>query len=242
MDFLRWRFFEINGKRSGLKFLADVAISIVLLMWTKFCYDNFTMKIIKANIIAKLKFVTLFAVSYADRRGNTRLWHMVSRAEQPKCISGASKRADAAIIVPYHRRENKLVVIREFRVPVGDFQYGFPAGLLDPGEELAVTAGRELHEETGLELVRIYRYSPAIFSSAGLTDETIAMVFAEVDGTPSIRHTGDSEEIELFLMDRQEVQALLQRGDIVFGARGWLVMDAFARMGVDYLTTPMATR
>ena len=194
------------------------------------------MKIIDAAIIAKFKYLTLFAVSYLDRKGVLRQWHMVSRDEPPKCISGRRSHADAAIIVPYHRREDKLVVIKEFRVPVGDYQYGFPAGLLDPGEELETAAARELREETGLELVRVYRHSPAIFSSAGLSDESIAMVFAEVDGTPSIRHNSDSEDIEVFLMDRREVQALAQRDDIVFGARAWLAMDAFARVGRAYLT------
>lgn len=194
------------------------------------------MQIIDAIIIAKMKFLTLFDVSYSDRKGQTKHWHMVSRGAPPKCISGRRQRPDAAIIVPFHRRQDKLVVIKEFRIPVGDFQYGFPAGLLDPGETLEVTAARELREETGLELVRIYRHSPAIFSSAGLSDESIAMVFAEVDGTPHTRHASDSEDIELFLMDRQEVQTLLQRNDIVFGARAWLVMDAFMRMGMDYLT------
>ncbi len=194
------------------------------------------MKIIDAAIVTKLKFLTLFAVSYLDRKGATRQWHMVSRSAPPKCIGGDRTRPDAAIIVPYHRREDKLVVIKEFRVPVGDYQYGFPAGLLDPGETLETAAGRELREETGLELVRVFRHSPAIFSSAGLSDESIAMAFAEVDGTPSLRHTSDSEEIEVFLLDREEVRTLVQRDDIVFGARAWLAMDAFARMGAAYLT------
>jgi ADP-ribose pyrophosphatase len=112
----------------------------------------------------------------------------------------------------------------------------FPAGLLDPGETLAAAAGRELREETGLDLVRVYRHSPAIFSSAGITDETVVMVFAEVEGMPSIRHNTASEDIEVLLLDRQDVQALLCRPDTVFSARAWLVMDAFFRLGEDYLT------
>lgn len=179
--------------------------------------------------------MTLSAVSYLDRTGHAKSWHMVSRGEQPKCITGNIHHADAAIIVPYHRLEEKLVVIREFRVPVGDYMYGFPAGLLDSGEDLFVTAGRELYEETGLELVNVYRHSPAIFSSAGITDETISMVFAEVTGTPSIRHTHDSEDIDIFLVSREEVAALLRRTDIVFGARAWMAMDAYVQMGKDYL-------
>jgi ADP-ribose diphosphatase len=194
------------------------------------------MKIVDSTVLNKSKFVTLAAVTYLDNRGNTKQWHMVSRDEQPKCITGLTQYPDAAIIVPYHHREGKLVVIKEFRVPVGGCQYGFPAGLLDPGENLADAAGRELHEETGLDLVRIYRYSPAIFSSAGITDESIAVVFAEVEGTPSIRRNEDSEDIEIFLMHRQNVRELIERSDIVFGARAWLIMDAFVRMGIGYLT------
>ena len=194
------------------------------------------MKIIDSTVVNKGKFVTLVTVRYEDRRGNVKSWQMVSRKERPKCITGEIGRPDAAIIVPYHRQEEKLVVIREFRVPVGGYQYGFPAGLLDPGEELAVAAGRELHEETGLGLVRVYRHSPAIFSSAGITDEAIAMVFAEVEGMPGTRGNEDSEDIEVFLMDRNTVGELLQRDDIVFGARAWLVMDAFVRVGKGYLT------
>jgi ADP-ribose pyrophosphatase len=193
------------------------------------------MKIIDSSVVSKSKFVTVVAVRYEDRKGHPKNWHMVTRNNPPKCITGDIRQPDAAIIVPYHRREDKLVVIREFRIPVGGYQYGFPAGLLDPGEDLATGAGRELHEETGLDLVCVCRYSPAIFSSAGITDEAVAMVFAEVEGTPGNHHNEDSEEIEVFLMDRGEVRELLRRDGIVFGARSWLVMDAFVRMGQDYL-------
>lgn len=194
------------------------------------------MKIIDSTVVVKSKFVTMVAVDYEDRKGNRKRWHMVSREASPKCITGRIERPDAAVIVPYHRQADRLVVIREFRVPVGGYQYGFPAGLLDPGEALADAAGRELHEETGLDLVRVYRHSPAIFSSAGITDEAVAVVYAEVAGTPSVHGNGDSEDIRVFMMDRDLLRGLLTRTDIVFGARAWLVMDAYVRLGSGYLT------
>lgn len=194
------------------------------------------LKIIDSSVVSQSKFVTVVAVRYEDRKNNIKNWYMVTRSNPPKCITGETRRPDAAVIIPYHRRENKLVVIREFRVPVGDYQYGFPAGLLDPGEDLATAAGRELREETGLDLVRVYRRSPAVFSSAGITDEAVAMVFAEVEGMPGTHHNEDSEDIDVFLMGRDAVREILRRRDIVFGARAWLVMDAFARLGKDYLT------
>lgn len=193
------------------------------------------MKIIDSTVVNKSRFMTVVAVDYEDQKGSLKKWHMVTRKQTPKCISGDIQRPDAAIIVPYHPQEKKLVVIREFRVPVGGYQYGFPAGLLDPTEDLATAAGRELYEETGLELVRVCRHSPAIFSSAGITDEAISMVFAEVTGSPDTRHNEDSEDITVFMMDRDAVRGLLQREGIAFGARAWLVMDAFVRLGKGYL-------
>jgi hypothetical protein len=38
-------------------------------------------------------------------------------------------------------------------------------------------------------------------------------------------------------MGKDAVEALLQQKEIVFGARAWLVMDAFARAGKEYLTS-----
>jgi ADP-ribose pyrophosphatase len=193
------------------------------------------MKIIDSTVVTKRPFVNLVAVSYEDRRGNRKRWHMVSRRVRPKCMTGRIQHPDATIIVPFHRQANKLVVIKEFRVSLGDDQYGFPAGLLDPDEGLSTAAGRELHEETGLKLVRIYRHSPAIFSSAGITDESIAMVFAEVEGRPNTRNASNSEKIEVLMMDRAALRDLLRRTDIAFDARAWLVMDAYLSMGKAYL-------
>lgn len=119
---------------------------------------------------------------------------MVIRDETPKGTSGEIQSTDAAIIVPYHAGEDNLVMIREFRVPPwGTASTGCPAGLLDPGEGLAVAVGRKLNEETGLKLVKVYRHSPAIFSSAGIIDESIAMVLAEVEGTPDTRRNEASK-------------------------------------------------
>ena len=66
------------------------------------------MKIIDAAIVAKLKFLTLFAVSYQDRKGVTRQWHMVSRGAPPKCIEEVAAHVRTELTQPEVRRRYKL--------------------------------------------------------------------------------------------------------------------------------------
>ena len=45
----------------------------------------------------------------------------------------------------------KIVMIRQYRYPLGDYLYELPAGLIDEGEEPKQSAVREMKEETGLD-------------------------------------------------------------------------------------------
>ena len=54
----------------------------------------------------------------------------------------------AALIIPV-LPDGRLLMERQFRYPIGRVLIEFPAGKLDPGEEMLVTAQRELLEETG---------------------------------------------------------------------------------------------
>ena len=106
---------------------------------------------------------------------------------------------------------------------------------MDEGETIEEAVRRELFEETGLGLVRIIRQSPTIFSSAGVTDEAVKIVFVEADGKLShLNHQG-SEDIACFLFDRENLKSLLEENKDYFGARSWPILDNFARHGIDML-------
>lgn len=136
------------------------------------------------NDIKKLtnnKWLNLFEINFTDNEGNANRWQMATRREQPENVL-ARELPDAAVIVPWHTQRQKLVLLREFRLVLNGWQYAFPAGLLDPGETVESTAMRELNEETGLVLTKVLKITPPLYSSAGLTDETISLVFAECTG------------------------------------------------------------
>jgi ADP-ribose pyrophosphatase len=189
------------------------------------------MKILDADKVTDIKYVNLFRIAYQDRFQNRKDWYIASRRQVPAAVSGPVDRPDAVIVVPFHRRRNRLVLIHQFRVSLGDFQYEFPAGLVDPGETIEVTARRELREETGLHVERTLRTGPTVFASAGMTDEAVAMVYVECTGEPSARGNEGSEEIRVVFVDPKRAATLCADPRARFDVKAWLVLSSFARWG-----------
>ena len=175
------------------------------------------------------KWLNYFDVVFQRQGKAKREWHMCSRKENP--IADAD-RPDAVVIVPIIKtgQGNRLVVTKEFRVPIWDYEYGFPAGLIDDGEEISSTVERELKEETGLGLVRINHVSRAVYSSAGMSDESCVMVLAEVAGTVSNEWLEDVEDIETILMDVEQIRELLGSEEKI-SAKAWGLFYHYAVTG-----------
>jgi ADP-ribose pyrophosphatase len=180
-------------------------------------------KICSKEKITDNRHLNLISVKYQDRNTTEKSWIYATR--------GNETRPDAVVVVPYHRTEEKLVLIKEFRVPLGGSQYGFPAGLVDPGESIEMAGGRELLEETGLTVTRVLKVSPPIFSSSGMTDESIGLLYVECEGEPSTINNEASEEIEVILLSKAGAGDLLSRTDYKFDVKSWIVLDLFAATG-----------
>lgn len=71
----------------------------------------------------------------------------------------------AVMVIPM-LDDGSLVMERQFRYPVGQVMIEFPAGKLDPGEDVLTCAKRELLEETG--------YSARQWARAGLLHPVIS--------------------------------------------------------------------
>jgi ADP-ribose pyrophosphatase len=191
-----------------------------------------TIKIIKADKLTEYDHLNLFSISYLDRDQNNRSWYVASRHQAPKCITRQFQIPDGVIIVPYHVGMQKLVVIKEFRVVLGDYKYGFPAGLVDKGETIEEASKRELKEETGLTLTRFLKIGPPVFSSTGMTDESVAMVYVECTGDFSSKGNSSSEDIQTLFVSKTEASELCQNTDLKFDVKTWLVLTSFAQTGL----------
>lgn len=181
------------------------------------------MKICSIEKITDHKYLNLVSVAYQDRNGADKHWIYATR--------GQDTNPDAVVIVPYHPDSGTLVLIREFRVPLNGDQIGFPAGLVDPGESVEKAGIRELREETGLDVRRVLKESPPVYSSSGMTDESISMLYVEAEGTPSTRFNEGSEQIDVLMRSREEVREMLKDPSYMFDVKTWIVLDRFADTG-----------
>jgi len=183
----------------------------------------------KLKKLTDCDWVNLFDVCFKRKGQAERSWVMCSRKEKP--IEDAAK-ADAVVIVPTIETDEgiRLVVTKEFRVPIWDYEYGFPAGLIDDGENMEQTVARELKEETGLELAKIKHVSAPVFSSAGLTDESCNMVLVEAKGQVSNKWLDHTEDIEVLLLDVEGVRDLLASNKKI-AAKAWGLLYHYAQTG-----------
>ena len=168
---------------------------------------------ITINTVTKLtdfRWLNLYGVDYTGKDGKKGTWNFVSRkTPQP---AGSPLIADAVVIIPLLKdgRKRKLVAIKEFRIPIGDYEYAFPAGLYDHNETAEAVAKRELKEETGLKLTKVLYVSPPCVSSAGLSDESVVYVVCECTGEVSNAGNEGSEDIKVELLDIEGIRKLRQ--------------------------------
>ncbi|MDH3884821.1 MAG: NUDIX hydrolase [Desulfobacterales bacterium] len=188
----------------------------------------------QARKLTDEKWLNLFDVKYVAKTGEEKSWQMATRKKKPKCMTGRYDQPDAVVIVPFHKAKDKLVITREYRVPLNDYEYGFPAGLIDEGESVEQATRRELREETGLNLSRLIKMSPPIYSSAGMTDESVAMVYVECEGEPSNTGNTEFELIEVLLISPAQAFQMCSDSTLRFDAKAWVEISQFAEKRINY--------
>lgn len=178
------------------------------------------MKIMQKKVLLKTPFVEFMQTNYTNMKNKLSSWTWCRRPKGRK-----------AVVIAAVNEDNKLVVIREYRVPIEGYEVGFPAGLIDAGENPEDAVYREFNEETGMKVEEIMHISPAVLSSAGITDEAVHMAYVRVSGYPHQDNLEASEDIETYLLDQDEVAALMIHGEEPIGKSAYCVMRNFVKFG-----------
>jgi 8-oxo-dGTP pyrophosphatase MutT (NUDIX family) len=132
----------------------------------------------------------------------------------------------------------QVLLLQQYRHPVGRLLWEPPAGLLDePGEDPLEAAKRELYEEAHLQADR-WDVLLDVFTSPGMSDEAIRIYLArEVSPAAGPRFAGQNEESHMPIrwIPLDEAVRAAQRGDLhnpiaVMGvlAASAAAQDAFA--------------
>lgn len=108
--------------------------------------------------------------------------------------------------------EDTVVLVRQYRYPVGEVTLEMPAGKLDKGEDVRTCVARELHEETGYTAKRVkplLRYWP----TPAFANEVLHLFTAE-GLTAGQHHPDDDEFLEVVRMPFQKALGLVRSGKI----------------------------
>jgi ADP-ribose pyrophosphatase len=113
--------------------------------------------------------------------------------------------AVAVIVAP---TPDTLVLVRQFRPPLGAYTWEVCAGSIDPGEEPLDAAVRELREETGFRARSMRRLWTA-YSAPGFCTELLHF-FVTSDFEPGATDFDEGEDIETRAFDLEELHAMIR--------------------------------
>lgn len=119
----------------------------------------------------------------------------------------------AVAIVPI-TKDNKIVLVKQYRYPMGQTVLEIPAGKIDQGEnDTLETAKRELKEETGYTAEQ-FHYLGKINPSVAYTEEVIYL-YAARELTAGETAFDEDEAIDILEYDFNRAYAMAAKGDLI---------------------------
>lgn len=172
------------------------------------------------------KYLKNYELTYLNKAGREKKYEIVSRSEitGPEALG---KRVSGVSIVAYH--ENRLLLLREFRMGVNRYIYNLCAGMIEEGESMEECISRELYEETGLSVKKIRTILTPSFAAVAFSDVKTQIAFVEAEGSFE-DHTSDNEQIDAKFYSKEEVRELLETEE--FSSRAQMAAYFFTIYGV----------
>lgn len=124
---------------------------------------------------------------------------------------GTVQHNGSAVMMAVDER-GRILLVRQYRLPVRDYLWELPAGRLDPGETPLDAARRELKEETGYEAAE-WRELISFYPSPGFVAERMTVFVAQrlTEGKPDPM---DDERIECRWFEPDELREWIAAGRI----------------------------
>ena len=169
-------------------------------------------------------FLNYYELHTLTKDGTDKKYFMASRSRDVDGLEinrGKTKADGVAMYVLTGTKRDKVLLIRQFRWPIGGYVYEFPAGLVEDGEDYTEAAIREVYEETGLHLTPVHTdpmFTRPYYMTDGMTDEACALVYGYAEGDIRDQHLEETEEIEVVLADREEVRRILKEERVAVNA------------------------
>ena len=126
--------------------------------------------------------------------------------------------------------DSRIVLVRQWRHAAGRALWELPAGTCDPGEDPAVTARRELTEETGYSAGRWRDLGHAPLAPGYSTEEMHFYLAEEL--TEGETHTDEDENLEVRLVSAEELRALARAGEVDVKTLAGLALAGLVREAV----------
>jgi ADP-ribose pyrophosphatase len=135
----------------------------------------------------------------------------VDRKSGFKIKRSVVRHAGSAVMMAVDGR-NRILLVRQYRLPAARYLWELPAGKLDPGEKPLQAAKRELTEETGYR-ARKWKNLSSFWVSPGYVQERMTIFLAtdliEGEATPM-----DDERIEARWFSSGEVARMIRERKI----------------------------
>ena len=181
------------------------------------------------------RFLNMYELEIVHRDGKTSPYYMASRIEDPAKIKAVTKDNNPNGVIMYGiygEQKDKVVLVRQYRYPIGSYVYEFPAGLVEPGENLTDAGIREMYEETGLTFAPVEAGcdTKPVFTTVGMTDESCGTVFGYCSGQPTNTHQESSEDIQVVIADREECRRILKEENVAIMC-AYMLMHFIASQG-----------
>jgi 8-oxo-dGTP pyrophosphatase MutT (NUDIX family) len=132
----------------------------------------------------------VYSYVYKDTNGTLCSWEGVNK---PSGLPGHKSKTTMATIAVLKRqiRCDCLLLVRQFRAPVGKYTIEFPATVVDGQGSLDTVvqaANREIQDETGYTSTTFKHISPDTAMDADVTDGMVKLVSVSIDGDDPLQH------------------------------------------------------